>query len=94
MGACMHVQGIKPSTNPDWQKMKHVRDACVAAGIDIPAEVDEYFDYKEPHALGVVVNLEEQLGVDRMREEYLDGFEVDLKKLPKDITVIRIFISY
>jgi hypothetical protein len=76
--------------------MKAVYDACTKAQIGIPKEVDDYFDGEEPDPAGVVVDL--QLSgsgcVSSYRGNASEGLEVDLKKLPKDMTILRFVNSW
>jgi len=89
--------GIKP---PDekWKQMKAIWDACRSAKIDPPKEVEDFFDGEIPDDKGVVVGLSKYT---RRREaghhpairdwssDSGMGFEVDLSKLDKDITILR-----
>lgn len=47
MSMSMHVVGFSPA-DEHWKKMKSAWDACVAAGIDPPAEVSNFFDGEDP----------------------------------------------
>ncbi len=95
MGMSVHVVGIKP---PDekWRKMKAVWDACKTAGLQPPPEVERFFDGTPPDDSGVLVNLHPRKApcVSEYHNEYSEGFEVDLRKLPADITILRFFCSY
>lgn len=93
MGMNTHVIGIKPPDDK-WQKMKGVYDACVSAGTSIPKEVMEFFDHESPDSLGVRVEIEKLPCTTKYHADMRDGFEVDLKKLPPDVTVIRFYNSY
>ncbi len=88
-----HVYGIKPA-DEKWEWMKKVYDSCVSAGIDPPVEVTKFFNYESPDDKGVIVEIEKTNAVEKYNEEMREGFEVDLKKLPKDITIIRFVNSY
>ena len=90
MSMSTHVVGFKP---PDakWKKMKRVWDACVEADIEIPTEVTMFFEGESPDELGVRVELEEEVCCTDYSEEMQTGFEIDVKKLPKDITLIRFY---
>jgi hypothetical protein len=94
MGMSTHVIGFRP---PDsrWQAMKTVWDACWAAGVPVPEEVEDFFDGTEPDAHGVEVSLEtvgaiKEWGDKRGRA----GYELDVSKLPKGVTVVRFFNSW
>ena len=93
MGMSTSIFGFKP---PDekWKKMKEVRDACLEAGVMIPSEVDDFFEGESPDNAGVRVNLEEHECVSKYRGEVEEGFEVDVRKLPKDVVLIRFVNSW
>lgn len=93
MGMSTHVIGIKP---PDekWKKMKAIWDACSAAGIEPPGEVVSFFDYTAPDPLGVEVAIEKSRSVKEYTDDMRSGFEVDLKALPEDVTVLRFWNSW
>jgi hypothetical protein len=86
------IYGFAP---PDekWQQMKAIYDACRAAKIPIPADVDRFFDGVRPDPAGVQIDLTRN-NCEAVREwnsEYGMGYEVDLDKLPPHIKMIRFF---
>jgi len=87
----MHMAGFKP---PDekWRKMSAVYAACLAAGLDIPKEVDDFFEGGTPDTAGVTVDLDDHESVREYKEDLAEGYEIDLDKFPKDIRVLRFFI--
>lgn len=93
MSMSSSVYGIKP---PDsrWLQMKAVYDACKNAGIEVPGDVDEFFEYEEPDEMGVVVNLENEPCCSEYSADMANGFEIDIAKLSKDVTAIRFVNSY
>lgn len=92
MGMSMHVVGFKP---PDekWKQMKAVHDACTKAGLDVPREVERFFNDGPPDENGVEVR-EEQLPVKEWRDESREGFELDVTKLDPTIKVVRFYCSW
>lgn len=93
MGMSTHVIGFKP---PDdrWKAMKAARDACVAADVEIPEEISDFFEDQEPDEAGVEVQLDEAEGVKEYRADGADGFELEVAKLPKDVKIVRFYNSY
>lgn len=95
MSMSTYVVGFKP---PDetWKKMKAVWDACEVAGIKIPDEVMEYFNHERPDDIGVKMNM--SIKTHECLSEYSgdgeSGYEIDVTKLPKDVTVIRFCNSW
>lgn len=90
------VYGIVP---PDgrWQQMKAVWDACQAADVSLPLDVETFFNGEEPDEAGVLINLgnHEALrvwspGGDSMQE----GVEIELAALPPGVTIVRFVNSY
>jgi hypothetical protein len=92
MSMSLHVEGFIP---PDakFQKMFEVYRACEKAGVDIPAEVDEFFNGETPDAAGVRVSLTYGPKYKDAVKEYEGdegmGYDVDLRKLPADIKILR-----
>lgn len=93
MGMSTHIQGIgKPDAK--HKKMFDAYEACKAAGIDVPDEVNEYFDWDTPNEMGRTIELRRGDSVTEYKAEMRDGYDVEIAKLPKDITHIRFFNSY
>lgn len=103
MSSSMHIVGFRPP-NEKWKLMKTVWDACAKAGIEPSKEVLDFFGGDPPDEQGVEIRLQylPKPGggtmmhecVKEFRDDCCDGFEVDVKKLPKDLTILRIYISY
>lgn len=96
MGMDTHVEGFKP---PDekWQQMRAVWEACTAAKIGIPRDVERYFDGEAPDPHGVQISESDLRACGALRD-WKDGMrkgrEVDVTKLPPDVTVVRFFNSW
>lgn len=99
-----HVVGFKP---PDekWRRMKAAWDACSLAGVEVPKEVDEFFGGDPPDERGVEVRLQYlpksaespdglHPALRRWSDSFRDGYEVDVTKLPKDVTILRFYNSW
>ncbi len=94
MGMSTNIVGFKP---PDekWRKMKAISDACLAAGVSRPPEVNEFFEYiKVPDGAGVQVELNSHECCREFKAAGKSGFEIDITKLPKDVTIIRFWNGY
>ena len=87
MGMSTHVVGVRPP-NEKWKKMKQVWDACESAGITIPDDVLEFFDYETPDPEGVVVYVPTRKYNDGNSQW---GYEIHVKEIPKDVTIIRFY---
>ena len=79
------VYAIRP---PDakFKKMKAIYDACIAGGVDVPDDVEEFFDYEEPDPLGTQVEIKK---VQLLKGEYELGFQMAVKDVPSWATHIR-----
>ena len=91
MSTC--IVGFKP---PDkkWKAMKAVWDACEQAKVDPPKVVEEFFNFYPPDDKGVEVEIQKDPCCEEWRAEGSEGFEIDVKKLPQDVTVIRFYNSW
>lgn len=94
MSMSTSVVGIKP---PDekWKKMKAIWDSCVAADVDPPNEVSEFFGWEDPDNSGVLV-YKDKMGdaIQKYDDNYQSGYEVHIDKLPSDIKIIRFTNSW
>lgn len=70
-----------------WLKMRAVWDACEAAGIDPPAEVEEFFDGEAPDPAGVSISLEGRLR--EWRGADASGFELSVADIPAGVQTLR-----
>lgn len=92
------VVGIKPP-NDKFIKMKKIWDVCSEAGVSIPKEVEEFFNGEAPDEKGVIIDIKLFDAYKNIVRTWDDGdmkngLEVDLTKLPKDITILRFINSY
>ena len=92
MSMSTHIVGFRPA-DEKWKEMKTIWDACEKAGIDIPEAVEEFFDGEAPgDKPGAEVEIESALR--EWQDEGASGYEVDLGKLPKNVTVLRFYNSW
>jgi len=104
MGASTYVIGIR---KPDekWLKYKKIMDTLEEAEMsweDAPKEVLEFFGYERPDPDGISVILGSEYGGDfhfheccsRHSADSQDGYIIDIEKLPKNITHIKVITSY
>ena len=89
MSMSTHLIGFRP---PDdvWQKMQAIYDACRVAGIVIPEEVREFFGGEAPDVRGIAVTLP----VQEWADEYGCGYEIAVKDLPPQVTVLRFYNAH
>lgn len=95
MSMSTRIIGFKP---PDdiFRKMKVIWDSCKEADIEVPKEVEKYFEGETPDDAGVQVNLDPRncKCTKEYSEDMASGYEVDITKLPKDIKIIRFVNSW
>ena len=85
MSMSTRVVGFKP-TDDKWEKMKRVYNACVESGVEIPNGVNEFFDYQNPNELlGIEVDISSAI----IKNRNTGGADVDVRKLPKDVHIIK-----
>lgn len=87
MGMSTVVYGIKPA-DEKYRKMKAVYDACREAGVTVPDDVWDFFGDDVPNGKGVVVELGKDC-LTSFSHEGTYGYDVDITKLPKDVTIVR-----
>jgi hypothetical protein len=88
----------------EWHTMKNAWDACTQAGVPIPAEIEKYFDHKEPNAAGRVIeiasmngtgNLQKPVpGVMPYKEDMEHGFDIELSRLPEGTHTLRVGYNF
>ena len=92
MSTSYDVIGMKVQ-DEKWEKMKNVWNTCRVAGIDVPEEVETFFDWNNPNEMhGMQVDISNAISQPSL-EEYV-AWDVDIDKLPPDIKVVRFRISY
>lgn len=89
----MYIKGIRPP-DEEYQQMKAVYDACQVAKIPVPDRVMDFFNWQDPNPHGILTDLDLSDAVTEWREREREGFEVELAKLPKNITHLRFYLSW
>lgn len=92
MSMSTYIQVLKPKTK-EYEKKLNIYKSCKELNISVPQEILDFFD-GEVCEEGIITEIPKEA----MRE-YADDccrefFEVDLKKLPKNATMIRFVNSY
>ena len=91
MSAYIGISLGKP-VDEKYKKFASVYQSCKEAGIQPPIEVRKFFGYEEPDGKTLWLN-EDNIEDGVLSGEYYEKF-IDLKKLPKDISIIRIRVEY
>jgi hypothetical protein len=87
-----HVVGFIPPDDK-WRQMKAVYEACSKAQVVVPMEVRDFFNGEAP---GNKPGMEVLLGdaAKQWHDDYRQGIEVNLKKLPPDVTILRFYNTW
>lgn len=67
-----HVVGFKP-VDAKWKAMRDVYNACKAAKINLPREVEKFFEDSPPDDNGVRVDLDKHPCVTKWKEDMQGG---------------------
>jgi len=95
MSMSTYVVGFVPPDD-QWHKMRDVWNACEAAGIPVPEDVQTFFGHEDPDDRGREVSMDALEGLGAVRDwsgDFSRGYEVELAKLPPEIKVIRFYNS-
>ena len=98
MSMSTHVIGIVP-VDAKFRKMWDLRETCIEAGVSLPKEVSEFFrgpdGYdKECDESGMHMEIEKLPCVKEHNAESEQGYEIDIRELPEDVKIIRVYNSY
>lgn len=89
MSMDISVKGIIEPTK-DYNKKLEAYYACEKANIDIPDELEKFFDYEQPSKEGMEVKIDYGGNL-----EYENGYIlIDLNDLPENVTKIKIKAYY
>lgn len=100
MSMSMHAVAIVPPDDDKFEQYKKIWDACVAADIDIPDEVLEYFDEEPPHEEGIVRDIGSEYGPNHpccskwSDGSHCGGYEIEIDKLPPNTKRVRVYCAY
>jgi len=96
MSMSTRVVAFRPA-DAKWKKMRAIWQSCRDAEIEVPREVEAFFDDKDPDDNGVEIGEKDLVKCGAIKEwehENGTGFELDVKKLPPDVTVVRFYNSW
>lgn len=87
------IKGFRPP-DEEWKRKVAVYRACKEADIDVPEEILKFFNWESPDRNGVLVDLMRHDSVSEWGDECSSGFEVDIRKLPQDLHILRFYNSW
>lgn len=92
MSMSTHVVGFRPA-DAKWNEMKAIYEACDKANVDVPVEVMRFFEDEAPgDKPGQEVDITS--AAKSWSDDYRQGFEIDITKLPTDVKIIRVYNSF
>jgi hypothetical protein len=91
MGMSTHVIGFVPP-DAEWKAKKLAYDSCKAAGVDPPTKLQDFFGWSVPDEHGREADLGDSLR--EWRDDYRQGYEVEIAKLPQNVKVLRFYNSW
>lgn len=93
MSMCSYIQGLKPKTE-EYEKKLQIYKLCKETNVKVPEEVEKYFD-GEICEEGIITHIPKDAIKEYANCDYCcEYFEVDLTKVPSDVTKIRFVNSY
>ena len=90
MGMSTSIVLLRDGNDPEHQKKADVLKACLEADVEVPKEIEEYFDYSTDPDQGLVIPFKarEYHGEESM------GVEIDIDELPEGVKTIRLINSW
>ena len=95
MGMSTYVKGVR-DLSVKFEMMMNIKKVCDKAEVSYPAELHEYFgDMIHEHPDMIRSEMEEMdIKYIETHPDTSDVFEVDLSKLPEDVSKVRFILSY
>lgn len=95
MGISLHITALVDDTDATYVKHKNVLLACIAAKIRIlPIETADFFGSKYVDISIIEQPLERKIETTKYCTDYCEGFEINMKDIPPEVTKLRFVISY
>lgn len=97
MGLSTHIKGIEPGDSPEFKKAYAAWKACVAADVEPPEELMEKLlgdDDDEPDPAGRHVSIGAAVHEWSDQDACCDHIDVDIRKLPPGVKIIRFTNSF
>jgi len=89
MSVNIGIKFLRDGNDPQHQKMIRVKRACDEAEIEWPAAITEYFDGCTDEDAGIEVPPGNSLV-----ESANESFEIFVERLPTNVKVIKVYMSY
>lgn len=92
MSMYSYVQGLKPKTE-EYEKKLQIYNMCEELNVRPPEEIIDFFD-GEICEEGIITEIPKEAVRNYSDDCCRDFFEIDLTKIPSDVTKIRFVNSY
>jgi len=89
-----HLKAFIPDNDPTYQKHLRILTMCKKENVSLPKETADYFGTCDEPEEKLQFILKRDDHYTKWQDEMREGFEVDLTKLPKEVTKIRFYNSY
>lgn len=95
MGHSLIITAYSDENSHEYFKHKKVLLACFEAGIKLlPKETADFFGYKNVDKSLLEEPLKRPLNMTEYKTDYSEGYEINTKEIPSDVTKLRIVISH
>lgn len=93
MSMSTHIYGIVPA-DAQYEKMASIWWSCIESKVSIPKEVIEFFNGDSPDDKGTPIDLEKHTCCTEYTKDSCEGVEIDIRKLPGHVKLIRFYNSF
>jgi hypothetical protein len=94
MGMSTSVVFLRSKDNEQYQKMLRVAQTCTEAGVDLPDEVEDYFDGEYEWNPEGPLEMDADKFLKEHHAEMQEGYEIKVSDIPEGVDVIRFINSY
>lgn len=94
MGMSTKIVAFVSSNDPIFQKHWRIWTMCRDERVSLPKETEEYFRGCDSPEDKLTVNLVKGQHYTDYHEDMVEGFEVDITKLPPGVQVLRFYNSF
>jgi antitoxin component HigA of HigAB toxin-antitoxin module len=94
MGMSTSVVFLRSKDNDQYQKMLRVAQTCTEAGVELPEEVDNYFDGEFEYNPEGPLEMNAEKVATEYHAEMQEGYEIKVSDIPDGVDVIRFYNSY
>lgn len=97
MGMSTHITAFRDQ-NGKLKEMLEIKDFCDSKGVSYPAEVNEYFgseaNERSKYLRESMSELSVKDWVKPWNDDMQEGYEVNVKDIPAEVSIIRFYNSW